>query len=128
MIAEQIAKSVLVLAPHAIKRRVETIDAIEDARPATFFHLAKHLRGCALLGQVDVVDAVEFDAARAQDLVAIRRSEFVFRFEHHFCSREREPVAVLVPVAQRQARRTARETHVVVAIAEIPPATFEVIK
>lgn len=125
MIAEQIAEALLVLGPHAVERRVESIDAIENARPAALFHLAVDLRGHVLFGQVDVVDAVEFDTARTQDLEAIRRPKLVLGFEHHFGAREREPIAVLEPVAQRQVVRAARQAHEVVAVAEVPPASFE---
>ena len=99
VVASEIAESFLVVGPHAVERRVQSVDAVEHSCPAALFHLAVDACWNVRLAEVDVVDAVEFDAACAQDLVAVRWSELVFGFEHHFGARECKPVAVLEPVA-----------------------------
>ena len=99
VVAGEVAESLLVVGPHAIERRVQSVDAVEHSCPTALLHLAVDSCWHVRLAQVDVVDAVEFDAACAQDLVAVRWPELVFGFEHHFGARECKPIAVLEPVS-----------------------------
>lgn len=77
MVLLDLSEAVFVLGPEAVVRGRKSVDAVEYACPAALLHLAVDSSWLTRVREVDVVDAVLFDAALFVDVVAVRRAEFV---------------------------------------------------